>query len=358
MTSPVLEQQTRIPSLDGLRALAIGAVIAGHLVGTRGVPSSAAAVFGFPRLNLAFLGVRVFFVISGFLITGLLCHEEKITGGISLRRFYMRRTLRIFPAYFAYVGVVAILVAAGAVVVAPNDFAYALTYTMNYAPSRGWALGHLWSLALEEQFYLLWPLTLVLVGRRWASRVAIAVVCLVPFVRVAAMVRNQPVLTFGTMADALAVGCLMQLWGKQIMATRVGRAVIGAGWAGPLLFVLSMIVSAGNRRTGWLTHDAVTNVACGMFILHCVHHPDTWLGRLLNARTLVYVGTLSYSLYLWQQLFIDRNSASWPHAFPVNLVFAGAAALVSYYLVERPFLRLRHRCQRHSRRGISLSMPS
>ena len=343
MTAATPGQPTRIPSLDGLRAISITAVIAGHLVGTRNFPAGATPVLAAPQLNIAFLGVRVFFVISGFLITGLLCGELERHGRISLGRFYLRRTLRIVPAYLVYVGVVASLVGMGRVVVAPHDFAYALTYTMNYARSRGWALGHLWSLALEEQFYLLWPATLVFVGRRWGARVALAVVCIVPFVRAAAMVRNQPVLTFGTMSDALAVGCLAQLWGARILARRSGRVLIGAGWAGPLLLLVALIVAANNRRTGWLTLDALTNIACGMFVLHCVYHPTTLLGRVLNMRALVTVGALSYSLYLWQELFVDRDSASWVHAFPINVVFAVFAALASYYLVEQPFLRLRHR---------------
>ncbi|MEP6729796.1 MAG: acyltransferase [bacterium] len=343
MSDATPPQLARIPSLDGLRAISIIAVIAGHLVGTRNFPAWTAPVLAAPQLNIAFLGVRVFFVISGFLITGLLCGELERNGRISLSRFYMRRTLRIIPAYLAFVAVIAILVAMGLVVVAPHDFAYALTYTMNYAPSRGWALGHLWSLALEEQFYLIWPLTLVLVGRRWGARTALAVVLIVPFVRVAAMVRNQPVLTFGTMSDALAIGCLAQLWGTHIMETRAGRFVIKAGWAGPLLLALAMVVAANNRRTGWLTFDALTNIACGVFVLHCVYHPHTWLGRLLNVRALVFIGTLSYSLYLWQQLFVDRESTSWPHAFPMNIMLAFLAALASYYAVEQPFLRLRHR---------------
>ena len=333
----------RIPSLDGLRAIAISAVLLGHLAGMRGFPEWTAPVLASPRLNIALLGVRAFFVISGFLITGLLTNELEHTGRIAIGRFYLRRTLRIVPAYLAYVGAVAVLVAMGAVVVAPHDFAYALTYTMNYAPVRGWALGHLWSLALEEQFYLLWPLTLLLVGRRWGARVAAAVVCIVPFIRVAAMVRNQSVLTFGTMADALAVGCLIQLWGQRIMATRLGRRIVGAWWAGPALILLPTVVSVYHRRIGWLTNDAVTNIGCGLFILHCVHHPHTWLGRILNTRALAFVGVLSYSLYLWQQLVLDRDSSSWPHVFPINLVLASAAALASYHLVERPFLRLRRR---------------
>ena len=95
------ERATRIPSLDGLRAISIVAVVLGHMAGTRGFPAALTAIIRNPIVDFANLGVRVFFVISGFLITGILIDESARTGGISLKRFYYRRTLRIFPAYIA-----------------------------------------------------------------------------------------------------------------------------------------------------------------------------------------------------------------------------------------------------------------
>jgi peptidoglycan/LPS O-acetylase OafA/YrhL len=114
------------------------------------------------------LGVHVFFVISGFLITGLLMEELALSGRISLSRFYLRRTLRIFPAYYAYLAIAFLAAVAGWVQLAPHDLMHGLSYTSNYYPSRSWFLGHTWSLSVEEQFYLLWPALVVLTGPRRA----------------------------------------------------------------------------------------------------------------------------------------------------------------------------------------------
>src|SRR5579872_915461 len=140
----------RIPSLDGLRAISIALVFLGHIVATRGAPQALN-----PFIHVGNLGVKVFFVISGFLITTLLLKEYSRTGRVSLRGFYTRRTLRIFPAFYTYVGIIIILHLLGFVALRENDLIHAITYTMNYQVTREWELNHLWSLAVEEQFYLL-----------------------------------------------------------------------------------------------------------------------------------------------------------------------------------------------------------
>lgn len=150
----------RIPSLDGIRAISILMVCYGHLSGTRNFPVSITA-YGRWCGDVAHLGVLVFFVISGFLITTLLMSERETTGAISLKRFYLRRIVRIFPAFYAFILVMAIATLSGAVHLTGRDFAYVLTYTVNVEPNRALQIGHLWSLSIEEQFYLLWPLTLL-----------------------------------------------------------------------------------------------------------------------------------------------------------------------------------------------------
>ena len=141
------------PSLDGLRAFSIVLVLIAHVS------------LQYPWLrrfveHVGNYGVRIFFVISGFLITGLLLKELTKTGRISLKSFYIRRTLRIFPAFYVYVLTVVILAWAGILILLPGDLLHAVTYTMNYHMVRSWWLNHMWSLSVEEQFYLLWPTVL------------------------------------------------------------------------------------------------------------------------------------------------------------------------------------------------------
>ena len=177
---------SRIASLDGIRGISILMVLVAHLSGTKNFP--------FTELmhqigDLGNLGVRVFFVISGFLITSLLLHEVKKTGTISLKGFYLRRTFRIFPAFYAYIAIMGVAWALGWIPLRAADVIHASTYTVNYAHGRSWYIGHIWSLSVEEQFYLLWPAALLLLPRgegtrRGAAIVAIIVILVAPFARI------------------------------------------------------------------------------------------------------------------------------------------------------------------------------
>jgi peptidoglycan/LPS O-acetylase OafA/YrhL len=332
----------RIASLDGLRAVSIVAVVLGHLTGTVGFPAVLTPILMGP-LDFAHQGVRVFFVISGFLITGLLLDEEDRTGRARLGQFYLRRTARIVPAYATYLAVIAILTLAGIVSVSGWDFFHAATWTMNYHEGAAWEVGHLWSLSVEEQFYLLWPLTLVLAGRKRAALIAFAVVCVVPFIRYAGYASHQHVgYTFQTAADALALGCLLSLW-RGRLPTHLVR-----GWLAPVLMVAATVVGTVFYRTAMLTQDSISTLAAAALVLWSVEHPASAWGRFLNSRPLVTIGTLSYSLYLWQQLFINRQNPMW--SFPVNLLMTVGCAIVSYRLIEQP-------ARQWGRRGIRLAAP-
>ena len=137
----------RIPSLDGLRAISITLVILSHLVKWKHISLEVLGSYGA-------LGVHVFFVLSGYLITNLLLHEYERSSTISLRDFYIRRAYRIFPAAFVFLVVVIILYWQQ---IRWYHAAAALLYVANMDMARPWIFGHLWSLSIEEQFYLLWP---------------------------------------------------------------------------------------------------------------------------------------------------------------------------------------------------------
>ncbi|HEX4685074.1 MAG TPA: acyltransferase family protein, partial [Gemmatimonadaceae bacterium] len=138
---------TRIPSLDGLRAASIALVLVGHVMLRFSVSPDRWVRFVASSLSLGHLGVMVFFVISGFLITTLLLTEIETTGRVSLRYFYFRRTLRIFPAYYAFLMVLGLLSALGWLVMPARHLLTAALYTTDYVPTP-WTLGHTWSLAV------------------------------------------------------------------------------------------------------------------------------------------------------------------------------------------------------------------
>jgi peptidoglycan/LPS O-acetylase OafA/YrhL len=337
--------ERNIPSLDGLRALAVGVVLVGHELQMGELrPSPFSAL----RSGLAHLGVNIFFVISGFLITLLLLKEQDRNGGISLGKFYARRALRIFPAAYLLIATVVLLSALGLVQLNQGDVIHAATYTTNYHPDRAWSLGHLWSLAVEEQFYLLWPLAIVMLPRRLSLWLALGVILAEPLIRVAWWVlvptgRAGIDEEFQLVCDGLATGCALALlshrYGIEAVAARIH----------PLLYALAPFIAVGcaafSDRPSFTLPLGVTlgNIAIALVMLWCVTRPRTYVGRALNSRIAIYLGSTSYSIYLWQQLFMDRtNTAVWLR-FPLNLLFVLVVAVASYSLVEKPLWGLRSR---------------
>jgi peptidoglycan/LPS O-acetylase OafA/YrhL len=355
-TSPANEAAPRrIVGLDGLRAISILLVIVGH--GWATLPAAADCADLAPYLGNATLGVTTFFVISGYLITHLLRKEWDQTGTIRLQSFYARRVLRIFPALYAYLLTLVLLRTAGWIDTTAGDLTVAATFLTNYRhvlplPTNDdyWFVGHFWTLALEEQFYLLWPLLLVLVGITGGRRAAWLIVLVSPAVRVASYflwpaARPQLGMMLHTAADPLMFGCLAALVQARPAVQRWLRA--RGSWAGVLATTLFLLVVspwlATQFRGAYLMTVGRTleSVAVGYVLLWVVWHPQSRLTRVLSHPVLCHVGALSYSLYLWQQLFLTPRNTTWTGAFPVNVLMCVVAAELSYWVVEQPFLRLR-----------------
>lgn len=337
----------RIASLDGLRAVSIALVLAGHSIAYSNI-----ATVG----DVANLGVRVFFVISGLLITSLLLREHAKQGSISLGRFFARRAIRILPPLLAFLVAVAIAERAEWIpAISTRSWAQALTYTINYvpAPARPASLGHLWSLAVEEQFYLLWPAVLVVLGIRRGLRGAWAVLVIVPLVRFLTW-RYMPShrdgikWEFQTVCDALATGCVIAGIREQLWSNETWRRIMQSRW--PLLLIPAVLALnwyiVGRPQAGYLFGITALNVCIGALIEYCVRNADTAGGRLLNAPVITTVGLLSYSMYLWQQLFFVHHPLSVVQHFPTNLCVTLAFAAFSYLALERPLVRWRQRLSR------------
>ena len=338
----------RLSSLDGIRAISIILVILGHLGGTRGFGNGNRLDLGIG--DYAHLGVVVFFVISGFLITSLLLSEHRKNGAVSLKLFYARRSIRIFPAAYAYLAVVALLWWWGSLQLKAGDFWHAVTYTVNFQPDSSWQVAHLWSLSVEEQFYLLWPLAFVVLGPRHAVWAAAAFILLSPIARsvnrlflIGTPYHDLPM--FPMVADSLATGCLL---------ARLRGWLENQGWYLRLFqpvysFLLLVLLLLINRFMGYTVVSVVgvsiVNFILAILIHRSVYQPGDRLGQLLNWKPVIFVGTLSYSLYLWQQLFINREAHDWINTFPQNLALTVFTALSSYLLLEKPLLHLRHRLQ-------------
>ena len=313
----------RIPSLDGLRAISISLVIAGHWTAKH------------HQLTLlsvyANLGVRIFFVISGYLITTLLLTEQQKRNDISLSDFYVRRAYRILPAAFAFI---ISMLALHWHELRWFDAAAATLYLVNFDFTVPWFIGHLWSLSVEEQFYFLWPAVL---RRFFRYRVAIlmGVIALAPVYSATCYLLKIPGGGYGTLpavADNLAAGCLLAILASRV--PRIGRLPASLMLIAVLLVPQFAADTRGRTLVMLFVLWPVMHFAIAGLILHVIQRPY----KFLNVAPVVALGRISYSLYLWQQLFFFRPEA-WPAyvALPLALGFA----CLSYFFVEQPMLRLR-----------------
>jgi peptidoglycan/LPS O-acetylase OafA/YrhL len=310
--------------------------------------------------QLAEVGVQFFFVLSGFLITWLLAREWQRAGRICVGNFYVRRSLRILPPAYVFIAAIAAASALGIVTLNPGDLLHALTFTVNYHQTRAWALGNLWSLGVEEQFYLIWPAVLIWLGPRRAGWVALAVVALDPVLRVVAW-KYFPGLRAGIdeqfemVCDGLATGCVIGLLASRYGISGLTRAIPGPCFALAPLVLLACAWLSNRPVFSLAIGSTLANASIGIMILWCITHADSTLGRLLNSRVAVFAGAISFSLYLWQQIFMDSVSLPRASAFPTAILLSILAAMGSYFLIEWPLQSLR---RRHHRTPIDSVVPA
>lgn len=339
-----------IPALDGLRAVAVIAVLLYHA--------------DVPWWKGGFLGVDVFFVISGYLITCLLLADWTNHHNLGLGRFWYRRARRLLPALFVMLAVVSVYAALflpdvlaqlrgevlAAVFYVENWFLIFRDLSYFQAAGRPPLLQHVWSLAVEEQFYLLWPIAFLALApsRRWLF--VGAMFLLGPTSRLITW-RLFPEWQlmigeiFPTVMDALATGVLLALLRTTLHSIPAYLGALGSRWCVLLPFAVLGLNALGSEATifRWALGSTLANVGIALLIDRAIAFPHTPSGRFLNLPVIRYLGRISYSFYLWQQFFLDRSHHAWYTSFPVNLALAGLAAAASYHLVERPILRLRDR---------------
>ena len=323
-----MKRSGRIPSLDGIRAIAVLLVVLGHAHSRPDGPGWLAPVGDF-----ATLGVRIFFVLSGFLITGLLLKEHKTTGTVSLRNFYIRRAYRIFPAAIAAVIGIAII---SHHFIDKWDVIWSFLYLQNYNGNAHWSLNHMWTLAVEEQFYLVWPFLLShFFNKRY--KVLLAALVIAPLCRAGfgyVGLHQAEAEWFPCVVDSLATGALLAIGQEQV---RILTRWL-SGWTIPIFLVFAY-ASTLRLPPGVqpLLLIGLENVSIALAIQHCIDHPYF----LLNWRPVIWLGGLSYSWYLWQMPFFQPGMHGWQTRFPVNILCGFVLAVVCHYSIEKPFLRLR-----------------
>ena len=339
-----------IASLDGLRAYSIAVVIAGHIFNRFHVASQ----YWASVLGNSLLGVNIFFVISGYLITLLLFREFNRSGSIGLKRFYFRRAFRILPPCYFYIGVVGVLSVTGLLSITWGQVASALLFLRDYDGATSYALEHLWSLAVEEQFYFIWPFVLVLCLRRdvkTARMAALSGILAAPILRVASYETHVPYLMthlnymLHTRIDSLMFGSYVALAEGQPFFEAAYRRV--TRYIFPI-FLYVMIASpllvlrfGGFYR--YIIDYTIVGFCVALAVLWAVRNPGSTVGRILNWAPVRFIGVISYSLYLWQTVFLHQANHSFFSMYPWNLVWVFACACFSYFLVEKPSMRIRDR---------------
>jgi peptidoglycan/LPS O-acetylase OafA/YrhL len=341
-------------SLDGVRGLAILFVLLSHV---QSLP------FGG-----GFIGVDLFFVLSGFLITTLLLEERRETGTVSLKAFYVRRALRLLPALVAMLAAMVVLVA---VFDAPGEAANARTSAvMTLLYSSNWFMAYkafpypglfaTWSLSVEEQFYLVWPLLLItLMKLKFPPRGMVAVVA-------AGMLLSAGLraLLWKTTGSFERVFFGSDTHADGLLAGSLAGLLLSQGWVPPSrLLKLAAHVVLGVLILflywGWLADDYV--LAGGLFILNLgmtalvvalVRDPGPLLLGFFEFGPLAWLGRISYGVYLWHMVLFGwsgrvpllKRAGSWPLTIALTI----AVAALSFYLLERPLLRLKRRFSRVS----------
>lgn len=352
--APAWLDRGHIPGLDGLRAVAVLLVLICHSAKTAGFPPGDWLHW---TTDQGRIGVDVFFILSGFLITTLLAREWERHGGVNLKRFYVRRFLRIMPVYFAMLITVAICQWFGVFQIDAPHWIAALTYTTNFLSKTTWELGHTWSLSIEEHFYLLWPFVLFAGGlaRGWRVAIGCIVGCWLARCGIAVilpqLVSRADATYYASMAetwtftrlDTISMGCLLALacriatW--RAWLDRLSRPALL--WAYFTIICISLMLNFSTKYHLCVAY--MLHAVCITLLMWGLVRSEGLARRVLSHRWLTTIGLGSYSIYLWQQLLVHPRQSGWIYSFPQNVLLTLAIAFASYWVIERPMNNLKSR---------------
>lgn len=345
--------KNRIPSLDGLRAVSILMVVFGH------------AFKGYFKLiDIANLGVRIFFIISAYLIVGILYRDVK-SNKFSIKTFYFKRLVRTFPAFYTYLLIVFI------VLICLNLFEFeqfwrAPIYLENYHPrslwnTKQWFVGHTWSLAVEEQFYVLIAVMFLSYYKKWITykqvfKIFIFIVILVPLIRISYMyfhfipdiLRGSVHRSFETVADSLALGGLLAITPREKLINSKAFSFLKNKIFLLVAFLLffqmlnsSILVDYLGLKIRYIYNlfglTIINLIIVSLIFILINLDLKSKVSLLLNHPIMKTIGLWSYSIYLWQQIWLY----SWE--IPLIFKFLGiiVSSVLSYYLIEKIFLTWR-----------------
>lgn len=346
----------KIPSLDGIRGLSCLFVILGHFsyLYTPWFEEFFGRRLG---LSLAFsignqyTGVTFFFVLSGFLITNLLILERQQTMKVDFKVFFIKRLFRIFPAYYFYFACIGLYFSLAAPLeMSLQDILAAITYTSNYLSDKNpWHIGHFWSLALEEQFYLIWPIAFALSYKRFGFRFPLTMIILAPLLRVATYylfvdLRPRISIMTHTRIDSLMFGCLLAYAYRADLFEKLNKGILKFKLhylsAFHIFFFSRFLQMSFQGKYTMTVGYSLDCLGMCLLIIYAVSNKSL-MSRFLNLPLMVHLGSLSYSLYLWHVPFAWKAYGNENLALRLILIYL--CALGSYLLIEAPFMKWRQR---------------
>lgn len=334
------------PQLDGFRGLSVVIVVFGHFLEFAGYGPLRSKI----GHVMAETGVFLFFVLSGFLITGILQREKQEKGHIDFKRFYIRRALRLGPALLAFLLIIIVFNNLGLVErIRSYEFAACLFYVRNFF-GKSQTLGHIWSLSLEEQFYLCWPVLLGTICRKHILPVTATLTALVAIWRGVAIHLDlfdygrgiyyvRPYFRF----DSILIGAWLVVGlttSERFRTTARHFAKVVPAIVLWLCLALWSFWGEALSRSYYLTLQMLLIVA----ILGQLALGQTGISmEFFRNKLLRYLGRISYSLYLWQQIFLVVKTPSWGllRYFPISVGMSVLIAMLSFHVLETPALRLK-----------------
>ena len=340
-----------IKGFDALRGISIILVLLTHLGLYHHLPENHFLKHRIWQLISGSSGVQIFFTLSGFLITKILLKELNEFKNIHFKGFYIRRILRLFPALLVFYSIIAIQMQFGLIESTKVGFLYSFFYFYNFVPNQFYTgeLGHTWSLALEEQYYLIWPLVINFLSKKKGVLfiLFILITCIIS-------IHIYPYLT-------IANNFKLERW----FIPAVGPIIIGSFfawmidknekkfnvyfeqkqlslWVGITLFLFPLYTPI--MKLSFLFQS----IGISIILIWIMFNQESRLTKILSVKGLTYLGTISYGLYVYQGLFLKTGPSGtlWIQKFPQNIMLTFLTAIISFHLLEKPILKLKNKYKR------------
>jgi peptidoglycan/LPS O-acetylase OafA/YrhL len=315
-----------IRGFDSLRAISIILVLSAHL----GLTISGGA------------GVMVLFTLSGFLITTILLREKEQKGTINFKNFYVRRFLRLLPPLIVFYIIISSLMTFNQIESTTVGFLFSFFYLYNFVPTQFYTneLGHTWSLALEEQFYLTWPFIINYITRKFSIIliiISIISLCVTCYYLIPELASSRNSRWFIPAVAPIMVGCLVAIlnysnvrWKKLLSKNTILIFIAIICFAFPIY----------SPDLGLSFSIIIQPLGVALFLLWILYNQETRITKILDNRVLSYIGKISYGLYVYQGIFLGTGPGGrlLIQQFPYNIILVVLVASISYEFIEKPVL--------------------